>query len=249
MNFEVMRDGLRLRGVIERPDGAERCPAVLMLHGFTGTMRCEAGSLFQQIADGLVAHGVAAVRFDFNGHGGSDGDFTHMDVLNEIEDALAVLGYIRSLDWVTGIRLLGHSQGGVVAGMVAGLYHDVIERLVLLAPAATLKDDALAGTCMGVPYDAEHIPDSVTIKDGQFTVGGNYFRIAQVLPIYEVAARFARPALTIHGELDSVVDPRASRRYGESMPNCTVSLYPHLDHGLEGVGCEAAIGEAVAFLA
>ena len=37
----------------------------------------------------------------------------------------------------------GHSQGGVVAGMTAGMFSDAIHTLVMLAPAASLKDDAL----------------------------------------------------------------------------------------------------------
>lgn len=248
MEFDVMRDGLRLRGVIDRPAPAAPCPAVIMMHGFTGDMGARPGTLYQRIADGLVAGGVAAVRFDFNGHGGSDGDFGRMDVLNELEDAIAVLRYVRGLDWVTDIRLLGHSQGGVVAGMTAGLYHDVIDRLALMAPAATLRDDAIAGTCMGVCYDAAHIPDAVAIDGGAHVVGGHYFRIAQVLPIYEVTSRFAGPSLAIHGLADDVVDPAASRRYGEAMPDCAVSLYPGLDHGIDGADHDAAVAEVVRFL-
>lgn len=248
MEFEVIRDGLHLRGVIDRPEGDAPCPAVVMLHGFTGDMGDRPGTLFQEIAERLTAAGVAAIRFDFNGHGGSDGDFTRMDVLNEIEDAIAVLSYVRSLGWVSEIRLLGHSQGGVVAGMMAGLYHDVVGRLALMAPAATLKDDAIAGTCMGVRYDAAHIPDTVAIDGGAHVVGGQYFRIAQTLPIYEVSARFAGPALTVHGLADEIVDPEASRRYGAALPDCTVRLYPRLDHGIEGADHDAAVAEVVRFL-
>lgn len=43
-----------------------------------------------------------------------------MTVANEIEDAKKVYEYARSLDFVSDIALLGHSQGGVVASMVAG---------------------------------------------------------------------------------------------------------------------------------
>lgn len=249
MECVVVRDGLQLRGVLERPAGAQPCPVVIMMHGFTGDMGCKHGTLLQQIAGNLLDRGVAVARFDFNGHGNSDGAFSQMDVFNEIEDAIAVFDYIRSFGWVSDVRLLGHSQGGVVAGMVAGLYPDLIDRLVLMAPAATLKDDALAGTCMGVRYDARHIPDAVAINDGRDRVGGKYFRIAQILPIYEVTARFTGPALAIHGLADTVVDPVASKRYGEAMPNCTVSLYPNLDHGIEGRDHDRAVSEAVAFLA
>lgn len=246
--LDLMRDGLHLRGVIERPAGAGRCPAVILLHGFTGTMAHSPGTLFQQIADGLVDRGVAVVRFDFNGHGGSDGDFTRMDVLNEVEDAIAVLEHVRSLDWVTGIRLGGHSQGGVVAGLVAALYHEVVERVALMAPAATLVDDALAGVCMGAVYDPDHVPDSVTLPDGH-RVGGHYFRIAQLLPVYDLTARYQGDMLIVQGQADTVVSPVVAQRYGREA-NRKVCRYPHLDHGLLGDEAEhrAAVATVVDYL-
>ena len=68
--------------------------------------------------------------------------------------------------------------------MLAGLYPDIIKKLVLLAPAATLKEDAIKGICMGTKYDTENIPETVLV-DGQHEVGGHYFRIAKSLAIYE----------------------------------------------------------------
>ena len=81
--------------------------------------------------------GIASVRFDFNGHGQSDGSFTDMTVMNEVSDGRAILDYVRQMPQVEHIYLLGHSQGGVVASMLAGYYHEYIDKLVLMSPAAT----------------------------------------------------------------------------------------------------------------
>ena len=69
--------------------------------------------------------------------------------------------------------------------MLAAYYRDIITKLVLLAPAATLKDDALKGICQGSQYDPNHIPGTVDVHG--FTVGGDYFWTVQLLPIYETA--------------------------------------------------------------
>ena len=67
-----------------------------------------------------------------------------MTVMNEVSDGRAILDMSRQMPQVEHIYLLGHSQGGVVASMLAGYYHEYIDKLVLMAPAATLKTD---GAC------------------------------------------------------------------------------------------------------
>ena len=244
-HIALTRAGLTLRGVLEKPvDGP--APLVIMCHGFGGRMDAFPGGYFQLWSDALTAAGLATLRFDFNGHGDSEGRFRDMTVYNEIEDAAAVLQYAMTLPDVTDIYLLGHSQGGVVAGMLAGYYHDVVKKLVMLCPATSLKQDALDGTCMGVKYDPNRIPDAVQI--GPNLVGGLYYRMAQTLPIYEVTAQFAGEALAFIGGKDMVVHAEDIRKYGDVMPNCTVREWPTLDHGLGGEEQELARQAVVEFL-
>ena len=112
--------------------------------------------------------------------------------------------------------------------MLAGLYPDIIKKVVLLAPAATLKTDALNGSTQGVKYNPDHIPDRLPFKD--LTLGGFYLRIAQQLPIYEVSAHFTRPVCLIHGTNDTVVSPDASKKYDQVYENSALHLVEGADH-------------------
>ncbi len=240
----LRRGGLTLRGCLEKTvDGP--CPLVLMLHGFGGRMDAGSG-WFQEWSDRLTAAGLATLRLDFNGHGQSEGRFRDMTPYNEIEDAAVFLQYAMSLPDVTEIYVLGHSQGGVIAGMLAGYYHDVVKKLVLLVPAASLKTDAQKGACMNVIYDPQHIPEAVQI--GPNEVGGLFYRMAQTLPIYEVTAQFQGKALAIVGGKDGVVAANSIRRYGECMADCRVVEMPTLDHGLGGEQHDEAVQKVVNFL-
>ena len=244
-HIALHRAGLTLRGVLEKhTDGP--APLVLMLHGFGGCMDARPGGWFQAWSDVLTAAGLATLRFDFNGHGQSEGRFRDMTVFSEIEDAAAFLQYAMTLPDVTEIYLLGHSQGGVVAGMLAGYYHDAVKKLVMLTPAAALKTDAIKGTCFGVKYDPQRIPEVVPL--GQNALGGLYFRMAQTLPIYEVTGQFVGPALAILGGADRVLDPQTIRRYGETMPSCRVAEFATLDHGLGGKEHDEAVKMVTEFL-
>lgn len=218
------RDGLQLVGTREEPFG-EIYDMAIIFHGFTANRNT---SLLKEIANSLRDENIASVRFDFNGHGDSDGKFENMPVLNEIEDANAILNYVKTDPHVRNIYLVGHSQGGVVASMLAGLYPDIIKKVVLLAPAATLKSDALKGNTQGVTYNPDHIPDRLPFKD--LTLGGFYLRIAQQLPIYEVSAQFTKPVCLIHGTDDTVVSPNASKKYDQIYQNSTLHLIKGADH-------------------
>ena len=61
-------------------------------------------------ADKLAQNGIATVKFDFNGHAESEGEFSGMTVPNEIEDAKLVYEYVKSLPFVGDIALTGWSR-------------------------------------------------------------------------------------------------------------------------------------------
>lgn len=228
----IERDGLTLVGDREEPFGEIYDMAILM-HGFTANRNTD---LLRQIADDLRDENVASVRFDFNGHGESDGKFEDMTVCNEIADGKAILDYVRTDPHVRDIFLVGHSQGGVVASMLAGLYPDVVKKVVLLAPAAQLKDDALKGNTQGTTYDPNHIPEVVPLVGNKLgmKLGGFYLRTAQVLSIYEVSQRFTRPVSVIAGTNDQVVDPKYAKKYDEVYENSELHMIPDADHRFSG---------------
>ncbi|KRO00125.1 alpha/beta hydrolase [Companilactobacillus kimchiensis] len=247
MDVEIKRDNLTLRGTLVKPT-AKSFDLVILMHGFTSNRGIEPDQLLYQVAARFEEKGLATLRCDFNGHGQSDGRFEDMTVLNEISDGKAILDYARKLSGVKNIYLLGHSQGGVVASMLAGYYHEKITKLVLMAPAATLKDDALKGSTQGYTYDPENIPDQLPIKKG-LTLGGFYLRTAQTLPIYEVASQYQGPVCLIHGLKDTVVNKIASQRYHDSYDNSGLHLIEDADHGFSlGNSRQEAIDLAVNFI-
>ncbi|MFC6289274.1 alpha/beta hydrolase [Levilactobacillus angrenensis] len=246
MEFNVKRDGLNLAGIYEPAEHPNGTIAILM-HGFTGNRGYDASALLVQLATRLRAVGVGTVRFDFNGHGHSDGAFVDMTVPNEIADAQAVLAAVQTRLAPQHIDLLGHSQGGVVASMLAGYQADVIHKLVLMAPAATLKDDAIAGHTRGLVYDPHHIPATLPLSDS-LTLGGFYLRTAQLLPIYETAQAFTGPVCLIHGDADQIVDPLASKRYHDVYQHSVYHLLPGASHRLDGQARETVLDLATHFI-
>ena len=188
--------------------------------------------MLEIIADKLEAQGIASIRFDFNGHGESEGECWQHTVPNEIEDALKVYEYVRDLRYVSTVSVLGHSQGGVVASMVAGKLGADIKAAVLMAPAAVLRDDAIRGSTMGATYDPLNLQgDYIEMFGGRQKLGTEYIRTAFTLPIYETAANYKGPLCVIHGTGDRVVPYTYGVRYTEQSPNAELYILHGEDHG------------------
>ena len=220
----------KLAAIIQKPvlTEGQRCPMVMLCHGFSGR---KDGPMFELIADTLMMHGIASIRFDFNGHGDSEGDFVDMTVPNEIEDAMKVYEYVRDLRYVSDVAIVGHSQGGVVASMTAGkLEQGDIKAVALMAPAAVLRDDAIRGSTMGATYDPLDPPEFVNLF-GSLKLGRNYITTAFSLPIYETAKAYQGPALIVHGTADRVVPYTYGERYHDIWPKSEIVILDAFDHG------------------
>lgn len=227
--IEIQGSVGKLAAVIQKPELQEgkKCPMVMLLHGFSGTKE---GGLLEGIADALEKEGIASVRFDFNGHGESEGEFKDMTVLNEVEDAKLVYEYVSSLPYVGKIGVAGHSQGGVVASMLAGeLGKSKIKCVVLLAPAAVLREDAIRGSTMGFTYDPLNPPEYVQMY-GDLKLGRDYIQTAFDLPIYETAAGYKGPAFIIHGTADRIVPYSYGERYHDIWKKSELHVLEGFDH-------------------
>lgn len=220
----------RLQAIVQKPQlsAGEQCPMVVLCHGFGGS---KDNQLFELIADSLQRHGIASVRFDFNGHGESEGRFQDMTVPNEIEDTKKVVAYMRNQPFVSKVALAGHSQGGVVAAMTAGeLGADDISAVVLMAPAAVLRDDAIRGATMGSTYNPLDPPEFVEVWGGK-KLGRKYIKTAFTLPIYETASRYQGPALIVHGTGDRLVPYTYGLRFHQQWPKSEYVEQEYYDHG------------------
>ena len=225
--------------------GKDRCPLTILMHGFLSKKESYP---IPALAGALAKEGIASLRFDFDAHGKIEGKFIDMTISSEIADALAVWAYACKLPFVSKTAFVGHSQGGVVAGMLAGALEDDPRRpacLVQLAPAAVLKDDARAGQCMLSRYDPKNPPEYVNVMFHK--LGRKFILEAQQLPVYETSGRYSGPVCLIHGEKDKIVPVSYSERYHQTYPSSELHRLPEEGHMLNG-NKALVIGKVVSFL-
>jgi uncharacterized protein len=223
--IELYRDEIKLVGTLDVPASNTDIPLVLLLHGLSGSQE---DPVIVATAQALNEAGIATLRIDLNGHGGSGGNVIDMTVPNQIEDARVAFDYARSLPFVSSIGLLGHSQGGIVSAMLAGQLRSKISALVLLAPATTIPESARAGNMMGVQFDPQNPPASITIFG--LPIGRKYILTAQKLKSNSVPARFTGPVNLIHGLEDEALPSEGAKRYVKNFRHGELHLLPGQDH-------------------
>lgn len=192
-----------------------KCPMVILMHGiFSSGNIVPMPALARELADA----GIASIRFDFGGHWRSEGEMQHMTIGKEIEDALALWEYVKTLPYVSEISLLGHSQGGVVASMTAGILESRGEKpagLVLIAPGSVVKDACQNGRFFGAEFNPADPPEYVKCF-GIMKLGREYILSTQELDIYGTAKAYTGPVKLIHGSKDTIVPMSCSEKFVET---------------------------------
>lgn len=229
--FFLKDDGTALHAKLDMPDGYEnradrRCPLVIVIHGFTGHME---ERHITAVASTLNEIGFATLRAEMYGHGNSQGTFHDHTLYKWISNALCVIDYARSLDFVTDLYLCGHSQGGLLVMLAAAMKHDVIRAVIPLSPAAMIPEGARHGILLGRPFDADRIPEELVI-DEEKTLGGNYLRVAQTIHVEDAIDRYQGPVLIIHGDQDEAVPVEVGIEAARRYKNAKLALIPGDDH-------------------
>ncbi|NPV09814.1 MAG: alpha/beta fold hydrolase [Anaerolineae bacterium] len=138
---------ITLAGTLSLPEGEGPFPAVVLISGSGAQNRDEnilGFRIFFRIADHLTRNGIAVLRYDDRGVGGSTGDLTQATQVDLAGDVLAAVELLLSHAQIDpeAIGLIGHSEGGIVAPLVANRSENV-SYLVLLAGPATPGEEIL----------------------------------------------------------------------------------------------------------
>jgi pimeloyl-ACP methyl ester carboxylesterase len=147
IEFENVKDGIKLAGTFTYPKEGSDFPALVMISGSGAQDRDELAfnhKPFLVIADHLTKNGIAVLRFDDRGIGKSKGVFAGATTKDFAEDVLAAVEYLKTRKEIDKkkIGLIGHSEGGIIAPMIASENQD-ISFIVLLAGPGIPGDELI----------------------------------------------------------------------------------------------------------
>ena len=123
----------------------KKYPAVLLITGSGRQDRDETifeHKPFAVIADYLTKQGIAVLRVDDRGMGKTTGDFAAATSADFAKDAEAGIDYLKTLPYIDAgnIGLIGHSEGGMIAPMLASKRKDIKFIVLLAGPGVPIID-------------------------------------------------------------------------------------------------------------
>jgi dipeptidyl aminopeptidase/acylaminoacyl peptidase len=245
--------GHTLAGTLTLPhgaSGASKVPAVVTMTGSGAQDRDETLNAppgyrpFRQFADSLGRRGIAVLRLDDRGYGGSTGNHRTATSADFAEDIRAALAYLRTRPEIDASRLglLGHSEGGLIGPLVAAKEPRLRAMVLLAGPSRDgrkILEFQLANMIKGDSTLKEARRDSALARipariDSMKAANAwmAYFLDHDVL----AAARLVKtPVLLLNGGTDQQVTPEQTAELAGAMKasgnaDVTARVFPHLNH-------------------
>jgi dienelactone hydrolase len=249
-----------LPGTLALPKGPGPFPAVVLVHGSGQQDRDETigpNRPFLDLARGLAAQGIAVLRYDkrtyarpqeFNGTFSIDDETT--------DDAVAAVAALAGSPRIDPdhIYVLGHSQGGLLAGRIANASGKIAGLVLLAAPARPILDllaeqnrymaglDGSISTAEQAQLDALTAAIATVRRDPDATLmnlpGRFWQQLEQVDPVADVRST-ALPVLLLQGGRDFQVIDADWQRWNQGLQGERYQFrhYPALNHlGITGEG-------------
>ena len=161
---------LTFAGTLTTPIWGKKHKAVVLVSGSGAQNRDEelmGHKPFAVIADYLTRHGIAVLRYDDRGVGGSSKGSADDTTLDFATDAMAAIKYLKSRNDIdtTHIGIIGHSEGGLIAVIDAAMHPEDVNFIVTLAGSYVsgrdilIKQNHLIAETAGTPLSAQQSKD------------------------------------------------------------------------------------------
>jgi dipeptidyl aminopeptidase/acylaminoacyl peptidase len=241
-----------LGGTLTLPAGRGPFPAVATLTGSGAHFRDGNRTPdhpyrpFRQIAERLQGGGVAVLRLDDRGVGGSAGDAGAATAEDTAADARAAVRFLRARPEVDPARvgLIGHSYGGAVAPMVAAEDPALAAVVLLAGPARPFRETMRyqhryrIANDPGIPAEGREAALDEAMRQQALNVAASteaWRRSIQDRDPLPTARRLQMPVLILHGLTDRAVDPEDARLLEDAIREggnrrVTRRLFPGVNH-------------------
>jgi len=200
---------------------------------------------FRQIADTLGRRGIAVLRFDDRGTGASTGNFASATSADFADDVRAIVAWLRARPDIDANRvfLLGHSEGGLIAPLVAATDPRLAGIVLLAGPSRNGRDIIYYQQRYAIDHDttfkSEQARDSAALvaraRFDSMSKSSAWLGFFVDYDPLATAARVKTPTLVLQGANDRQVTAEQAEELGRAIRrggnrDVTVRVFPGLNH-------------------
>ena len=232
--------GINLCGIFSRHTGNSTYGNVILVHGIIND-KDEDGN-FVKLAKKLNQKGYNVLRFDFRGHGDSEGRSEDVTIAGELVDLETS---IQKFDELINARpryiIITSSFGAVSLILYTTANSERVDKIVLWNPVLDFERTFLkAETPWGKTffnqegYEELKTKGYITVPQTEFRFGKRLIEEFKEIKPYQLLRKFDLPVLTIHGTEDTAVPYSVSKQHGT--PNRYSKFISHkCDHSFVGI--------------
>jgi len=225
--FFKTRKGMKLCGILSDPCLNEEAPIITLCHGFSTS---KDGRTYVRLEEILNDNALATFRFDFFGHGESEGAFENITISEAVENIHAALHFVKESKYKK-LGLFGSSFGGMASIIEASKIKD----LFVLALKSPVSD------YLGLVIARDHNQKirewkekgfiHVTGSDGcSLRLNYSFFKDAEKMNGYASASQITCPTLIVHGDKDETVPIKQSQKTMTLLKNGRLEIIKGADH-------------------
>ncbi len=218
--------GGKLVGILSNPTGGKDKLVVVICHGFDTNKESQTYLLLEKA---LNKKDISTFRFDFFGHGESDGKFEDITISEAVNGVLNAVGFLKEKGF-SKIGLFGSSFGGMAA-LLAASKKPGLRLLVLKSPVSDYLGKLLAeeDNADVSEWKKEGFIWHET-KRGKLRLNYSFFEDAEKVSGFEAAKKINIPTLIVHGSLDNVVPVEQSKKTASLISNCRLEVIEGAGH-------------------
>ena len=219
--------GKKLWGILSNPTSQREKPIIILCHGFSTS---KDGRTYVRLEEILNKKGISTFRFDFFGHGESEGKFEEITTSEAADDVQNAIKFLKESGYKK-ICLVGSSFGGM-ASIIAASKTDDVYALALKSPVSDY---------IGMSVDQHNeqeiknweekgFIDINGVDDEKRKLNYSFYKDAERINGYDAAKKIKIPTLIVHGDRDETVPIEQSKRTASLIENCRLEIIEGGDH-------------------
>jgi dipeptidyl aminopeptidase/acylaminoacyl peptidase len=219
--------GNKLCGILSNPTSKKEKPIIILCHGFSTSKE---GRTYVRLEEILNDKGISTFRFDFFGHGESEGKFEEITTSEAVDDIQQAIKFLQEAGYKK-IGLVGSSFGGM-ASIITASKTSALYVLALKSPVSDYMD---------MIHTREDEKEIEKWRQQGFVevsgVGGetrkisySFYEEAEEIKAYEAAQKIKIPTLIVHGDKDETVPLEQSKKTASLIENCRLEIIGGGDH-------------------